>query len=595
MHPPLPDAIERRSIYLYSGFLLMVLALMGRLIYLQVYQHEDLAQRALAQQTRTIDLSTLRGDIRDRQGRELAISVPAASLYATPRDFRARPAEVARQLAPALGEPAWTVEKRLAGRSFRWLARQIPPDQADRVMAMKIPGMGRVRESRRFYPLGSLAASLIGFVGVDNQGLAGVEYAYEPVLRGPLQHINIFTDARGHELLRDSDESPLDSLQTQRQQVVLTLDETIQHIAERELAEGMRATGSLRGLALVMDPRTGDILALATQPSFDLNNYHRADWSVIKNWAVTDTYEPGSTMKAFTVAAALEQKRISPYEVFRCPGQIKIGGWPIHDHDQRADEIRYLTPFQIMEKSSNVGASLIAARMPIKDHFRQLQRFGFGQSTESGLGGEVSGTLPLGTRAAIKQATVSYGQGVSVTPIQLTAAMASIANGGVRMRPRVVDKILDPEGQIVRSFPPRALGTPLSKSTLQPLIAMLGTVVESPKGTGYLARMPEYRAAGKTGTADKVVNGRYVNQVISSFLGFAPVERPEVVALVLFDRPLKNHWASESAAPVWGRMIRQILQYLKVKPTRVGTVTPSGSPGRKTFAARPLPRVEPVR
>jgi cell division protein FtsI (penicillin-binding protein 3) len=427
------------------------------------------------------------------------------------KDFDAK--ATAKALAPVLGEKPDELEKRLKGANFRWLKRQQPESVRTAVRELHLSGVGIVRESKRVYPKGQLAATLLGFVGVDNQGLAGIEHAFDKVLRGPNQKLRVQVDAYGREILREGGHDPVDTLLADGNRVVLTIDENLQYIAERELARSVAESGALRGAVMMMEPSTGNLVAFAINPTYDPNHFSKYDWNQLKNWAVTDVYEPGSTMKIFTIAAAADMKRIRPDQKFACPPMIKVDGRIVSDHDAPKWN-RELTPFEIMEESSNVGTTKISFTMKPSEHRAYLERMGFGRLTGSNISGESTGVLHKLPWRAITQATTSYGQGVSVTPLQILSAAGAIGNG-------------------------------------------------------TSAGVPGYKIAGKTGTAQRIRDdGRgYSNDVIASFLGFVPSDKPRYVMLTLLDSPRKVHWAASTAAPLFGRVAAEALRHLAVTPT----------------------------
>jgi cell division protein FtsI (penicillin-binding protein 3) len=560
------SVIRRRALVVLGGLAMGASLLVARLVYLQVFQAGHLSALAEAQRTKTVDLSAVRGEIVDANGKELAVSVDAYSVYAMPREAKDfDPKATADKLAPVLGMKPADLEKQLQGQHFRWLKRKEPKVVRDQIRALKLAGVGLVRESRRVYPKGQLAATLIGFVGVDNQGLAGIEHAFDKVLRGPSQKMQVQVDAYGREILREGANDPVATMLSDGNRVVLTIDENLQHIAERELARSVKEADALRGAVMMMETATGNLKAFAINPTYDPNQFGKYDWNQLKNWAVTDVYEPGSTMKIFTVAGALERNRITTNQTFYCPPYIKVDGRIVSDHD--FPKGRDLTPFGILEESSNVGTTKIAFTMSTKEHRELIEKMGFGRLTGAGITGEAAGVLHKLPWRAITQATISYGQGISVTPLQILSAASAIGNGGIRMTPRLIDKVVTAKGEVLQEFPPKSQGQVLKPETAKEVMKMLETVVET--GTGVEAQVPGYRLAGKTGTAQKIRDdGRgYSSDVIASFLGFFPSDKPRYVMLTLLDRPRKTHWASLTAAPLFGRVAGETLRHMAVTPT----------------------------
>ncbi|MBF2053186.1 MAG: penicillin-binding protein 2 [Candidatus Sericytochromatia bacterium] len=572
--PPAPpisrtQQIDRRIHVLYLVLLLSFLGLAGRAAYLQIYQHQDFLRKAAAQQKKLVRIAAKRGMITDRNGHKLALDVQAYSVYVDPEYVKNTPAEIAARLAPVLEMSVSDLQADLEKKQFwHYLTRKVDEKVADAVRALKIPGIGILSENKRVYPHDNLGSSLIGYTDIDNEGREGIEKSFDEFLQGGTNKVGILTDAYGNELLRAEGDLPFLTEKSKANKVVLTIDENVQYIAERELQKGMESTQAERGVAIVMRVDNGDLLALATNPSVNPNEIIQQGWDArIKNWAVTDFYEPGSTMKIFTVAAALEAQKTTIDEVIPTPTLIHLDGWPVHDHHQPPGRVRMLTPLQMMEVSSNVGTSILGRRMPPEEHRNLLLKFGFGRKTHSRLNGEVAGILPPLPWPASRQSTVSFGQGVAVTPLQVVTATSAIANRGVRVEPRIIERIVSPEGDVIKAFEPVKTQT-LSESTAQDMLKMMEEVVESKGGTGHGTKLPGYLIGGKTGTADKVVGGRYNGDVMSSFVGVLPTDRPQFVIFVLFDAPKTAHYASLTAVPVFKEIARNLISYYGLQPSR---------------------------
>lgn len=574
--------LRQRALWVLGGFACVATMLAGRLFYLQVVQASELKSLAKAQRTKYVDLSAIRGEIVDRNGKALAASVEAFSVYASPRDAKRFDAKAtADRLAPVLNMPRGELAKKLEGNHFRWLVRLADDRVYQKIRALKLPGVGAVRESKRIYPKGRLAATLIGFVGIDNQGLAGIEHAFDKVLRGPQQKVRVEVDAYGREIWREGGNTALDSYLSRGSQVVLTLDENLQHVAERELGKALQDSGAHRGAVIIMDPRRGDLLAFATLPTYDPNRFSQYNWKDIKNWAVTDVYEPGSTFKGFTIAAALDAGRLKSKQVIVCPEQIKIDGRVITEHD-RGLGTRNLSVSEILETSSNVGTVNIAFQLHPGQHRRFLQAAGFGQKTGSGISGESVGIVPSLPWRRLTHATISFGQGISVTPLQLLAVAAAFGNEGARVAPRLIDRVVSNKGEVLQTFPVRDLGQVMTPATAEAVLGMMEQVVL--KGTGVEAKVPGYRVAGKTGTAQRVrEDGKgYSNDVVASFIGYAPLPKPQFAILTLLDSPRKIHWASQTAAPLFARVAEEALRQSGAEPTE-----PIVNPSPKKGTSRP--------
>lgn len=495
-------------------------------------------------------------------------------LYTNPEEYdlkKYKISEMAEKISLAIKSDSKKIEPELRPKAFTWLKRQMDSSLLDKIKSLKLPGINYVFESKRIYPKKELASSLIGFTGIDNNGLSGIEHAFDSVLTGKTEQEKIFLDARGSEVLNQEAIDQVTTSKAKTNKVRLTLDENIQYIAERELEKGLKEYKAKRALAIVMDLENGDLLALATYPNYDINNYsevlekNKNNWEIIKNWAVTDVYEPGSTMKIFSIAAALEKGKVRLNEYIHCPPMIRVDGWPVTDHGSYVS--KDLRPVDILKTSSNIGTSLVTRRINPTEHRDLLEKFGFGKKTDSQLSGEVDGVLPQLPWAQSRQSTISFGQGVSVTPLQIVTAMSAIVRKGIRIEPRIIKEIVGPDDEIIKEYKSKEIRT-LSENTAEQIRKLLLEVVQDKEGTGKATRIAGYTIGGKTGTADKVENGRYSGNVISSFLGFFPGENPKVTAFVLYDSPKTAHYASLTAVPVFRRISEGVLKYLRIPPSR---------------------------
>ena len=558
-----PAARYRTRALLLTGVLASVLAaVVLRLAYLQLYRHEDLARLAERQYSKTIPLRPQRGPIFDRNGYALAVSAEVESVFALPGRIADRTA-VAATLAPRLGEPSRDLEERLGGdRPFVWLKRKIPPAAAEGIRALRLPGIGTLPESLRFYPSRELAAHLLGFVGTDDRGLEGVELAHDKVLAGEPGVALVERDALGREVTAQPTilKAPVSG-----QSLVLTLDATIQYIAERELDQAWRSTGARAGMILVMDPRTGELLAVALRPTFNPNAYQTATANEWRDRAVTDPFEPGSTFKAILAAAALEEHVVRPDDRFYGEqGVITVANRRIHDWKRYG----WLTFREVLQNSSNVGAIKVGLQLGRDRYYKYMTAFGFGSLTGVGLPGESRGQLrPLARWSGLSLATMSIGQEISVTALQMLGAFAAIANGGRLMQPHVVRSVLDAEG-VANKFEPEPVRQVVSPDTAATLSDILTTVVA--QGTGHRAQVEGYQVAGKTGTAQKLdpVSRVYSRKPgVLSFIGFVPAQAPRLAILALLDEPKTVAWGSEGAAPIFAAVASQVLRHLDVPPT----------------------------
>jgi len=530
-------------------------ATLARLGYLQLVCYSDYLARAQRQQQRIVEISPKRGAIYDRNMRELAMSVQVESCFAVPAEI-ANPEMAARLLSGVLGVPPEEIETRLStSRAFVWIARKLSVEKAARIAALNLRGIYFQKENQRFYPKRQLAAHVLGYVDIDEKGLAGIEYAVDEQVRGKAGKMQVVADARRHWF--DRTEKAPDAGSS----VVLTLDEEIQYIAERELATAVSQTRAQAGSIVVQDPNSGALLAVANWPPFNPNAVAESSPEARINRAIGALYEPGSTFKLVALAAALEEGIARPEEVIDCQmGAIYIAGHRIRDH--KAFGLLSLT--EVLAHSSDVGAIKLGLRLGAPKLYEYIRAFGFGRPTGVDLPGENHGLLRrVENWSAISIGAVSMGQEVGVTPVQLVTAMSAIANGGLLYHPHVVRELRRGERVVALEQPaPQRVVGPTTAATLR---RMLEAVVL--EGTGRLARLEGVTAAGKTGTAQKIdpTSGRYSRtQHIASFVGFAPLNTPAVTVLVVLDSPVGPHEGGQVAAPVFKRLAEQVLTYLDV-------------------------------
>jgi cell division protein FtsI (penicillin-binding protein 3) len=538
-----------------------------RAFHLQVATGDRLREMAEDQHLRRLRVSPRRGAIYDRHGAELAVSADVDSVYANPRRLKAmeqNPKIVARRLANILGVDAPRLAERLASdRYFVWIKRRVTPHEATGVRGLDIPGVELTTESRRYYPNRHLAAHLIGFADIDGRGIEGIELAYEDLLRGSDRRVEAIRDRRGHVVFADDMK---DDRSMQGQNVVLTIDKAIQHVAERELALGVRTFEARGGSVVVMDPSTGEILALANYPPFNPNEPSKHPTAHRRNRALVDRFEPGSTVKPFTMAAALAAGAIKSNQSINCEnGVARIGGRRLHD----AHPYEWLTPTQILAHSSNIGTAKIALELGKKKLYRGFRRFGFGEPTGIGVPGETAGILRHYRRwYDIDAAAVSFGQGMSVTNVQLATAMSALANGGKLMQPMLVRQLTDGHGATIEEHKPRVRRQVVPRRIAK-LVGQMLTAVTEPGGTAVEAGVDGYLVAGKTGTAQKAdyIKGGYAkDKWLASFIGFLPAERPAVVISVVIDEPVIAHYGGTVAGPVFRRIAEVTLRHLGIAP-----------------------------
>ncbi len=535
------------------GFAVAAAVLVAQAAHLQLFQHERLAAEGRRQAMTTALVVAKRGAIRDRNGHELATTVDVDSVFYSPSKGQRRPSpNQVEALAKLLGRPAHEVERRIGmTRQFSYLARRVDAATAGKVTGLAIPGVGTKPEAKRFYANIHLASHVLGFTNVDGEGRAGIERAFDDQLKGRQQAVAGRRDAFGQTILS---EGTVAQVALRGADVELTLDRHIQYAAEEALAEAVGEHRAKTGVALVLDPKTGEVLALASYPHFNPNNLRDTTVFQRTNRAVNAVFEPGSTLKMVTVAAALEERTIAPHTVLDCEnGRWSVGPNEIHDADHRFGT---LTISEVIQKSSNICAAKIGFRLGRRSLHGWLERFGFGQKTGIELPGELRGLIrPPSAWSDIALANIAFGQGVSVTPIQLIQAAATIANGGIRVPPRLVRAVVGPDGRRIEAEPP-APKRVVSAATAAALAKMMVKVTE-PDGTAHSAAIPGFRVAGKTGTAQKIdpVSRAYSHErFVSSFVGFVPADDPELVALILIDEPKGSIYGGVVAAPSWRKM-----------------------------------------
>ena len=558
--------------------------LAGRLGWLMIVKHGELAALAERQYSRTIALQGARGPIVDRHGAPLATSTPAESLFAQPRGI-GDPVRLAAALAPIVDVPARDLHAQLtSGKGFVWLRRKLPPAVAARVRALNEPGLGFLDEPLRLYPNRELAAHVLGFEGVDG-GLEGVERAWNEALAGTPGRAIVGRDALGREIAAQQILTP----PAPGRGVMLTLDQTIQYLAEREIDAAYRRTHARAAMAIAMDPRSGDVLALALRPTFNPNAFlDVASREVWRNRAVTDPFEPGSTFKVILAAAALEEGVVRPDDrIWAENGQLTIAKTIIHDWKK----FGWLSFSEVLQNSSNVGSMKVGLALGRDRYHHYMTAFGFGAPTGIGLPGESRGLLRDPQRwSPLSLPTMSIGQEVSVTALQMLAAFGAVANGGTLMQPRLVKAEFDADGRELRRLEPRAVRQVVSPETARTLSRMLVEVVEH--GTGHLAAVGGYDVGGKTGTAQKLdsTTRRYSRAPgVLSFVGFVPADEPRLVLLVLLDEPKNEKWGSEAAAPIFAAIAAPVLRYLEVPPRDATPIQIVTGPG-----ADDTPRVQLV-
>ncbi len=554
--------MKKRVGSLFLMWAAVTLFLIGRLFWVQVARNEHYRKLALDQRLYPVPVDARRGTIRDVKGRELAVSVSADAVYAIPADID-DPPETAKQVSKILGLDVEAVRKKLSEPlATVWIDRRVDPEKAAALRKLNLKGIGFAERGQRFYPKDNLAAHVLGIVGIDNQGLEGIEVQYDYFLQGTKGQVRSERDATGKEIPGGITQfiPPVDG-----NDLYLTIDEVIQYIVERELDKGMAELKAKRGMILAMDPMTGAVLAMASRPAYNPNRYFEEPDSLRRNPIVSDTYEPGSTFKIITAAAALEERIVRPDDTFFDPGFIKVADryvrcWLAGGHGTQ-------TFTEATENSCNVVFATLGTRLGQERFYRYIQAFGLGSPLGIDYPGEAAGLLQRPKNVGpVELANISFGQGISVTPLQLLSALSAIANGGILMRPHLVSKIVDPDGLIVKDFREDPIRQVISKETSKELSLILESVIVN--GSGFRAKVPGYRVAGKTGTAEKPGAGGYSDKRVASFLGFAPVEDPKIAILVVWDEPdVGISYGGVLAAPAFQSIVKDVLRYMEIPPS----------------------------
>ncbi len=551
--------LRRRVIVLFCSLAAALTIISGRLFSLQGYQYADLVEAAKRQSSDRISSVSRRGTIYDRNGRDLAISIGASSIGARPSQV-VNPKRAAAALSAALSLPAEKILERLqTEKPFVWIKRSVSTEEAQAVARLMLKGIESDTESKRFYPKQQQAAHLLGFVGTDDRGLEGLELQYDTYLAGKRKWLAQQQDARRRPIFRE------EAGEAQGSDLHLTIDEVVQYITERELEAAVTKSGALSGSAIVMDPFSGEILALANYPTFDPNAYTEAVAFARRNRAVVDYYAPGSAFKAIVGAGALEEKLVRPEDQFDGDGgAITVGGVTIRDHER----FGVMTFSEVLAHSSNVGAIKVGMRLGKSLYYNYISGFGFGNPTKIDLPGETPGMIRRPKEwSALSLASLSIGMEISVSPLQMLVAMSAIANGGILVRPYVAKSIVAADGKVIVENAPVQVRRVISEATSRTLATVLKGVVT--EGTGKEAAVEGFDVAGKTGTSQKLepATGRYSqHKVVASFVGFVPVEQPRLAIIVIIDDPSTLRWGGSIAAPTFREIARDSLKHLGITP-----------------------------
>jgi cell division protein FtsI (penicillin-binding protein 3) len=561
----------------------LFLAVGKRAFTLQVRDAERLRGMAEEQYLREIELPPRRGRILDRNGAELASTADVDSIYCNPRQLP-DPRDAARRLSRVLGLDRAELEKKLGQRRFfAWVKRKVTPDEVTAVKALGLPGLAFTREPRRFYPNRTLAATIMGHAGSEGNGLEGIELALDKHLRGTSSSVQGMRDALGRDIAlensADAGDGPGNSAGSD---VVLTIDRYLTFITERALAAGAAEHHAKAAIAMMMDPRTGELLAMASVPTYNPNDPQSAADAGARNRAITDAFEPGSTMKTFTIAAALDAGVVKADDRFDClMGRMMVGKYSIHDTHPHG----VLTVAEVFKLSSNIGATKIARKLGRDAFAEALVRFGFGKPTGIGLPGERAGVVrPVEKWGDIGFANVSFGQGLTVTPLQMLTGVSAIAGGGIYRQPRIVARIVQADGG-VETLPAAPERRVMSAAAARTMLSIMRGVTEN-GGTAKQAAIEGYAVGGKTGTAQKVANGHYdPTKWVSSFVGVVPADDPRLVIMVIMDEPQGGHLGGAVAAPIFKEIAEQSLRYLHVPPTAPIAAKPSETKAADARAA----------
>ncbi|MFN8624713.1 MAG: penicillin-binding protein [Candidatus Binatia bacterium] len=570
-----PGLLRMRIAATAGVFFMLFVGALARAFQLCVIDGAALKDLAGRQHRQRMALPPERGPIVDRHGDLLALTSESAAVYARPRVLSGNGGAAVPELSKVLGLSTAVVAQKVAARArFVWLLRDATPEQADAIAALGIPGVGSEATRRRYYPRGDLAGQVVGFAGIDAQGLEGVELAYDRELRGTRESLSVERDARGHRRLTDGAWRPLPR---EGARVELTIDTSLQQVAQTALQAAVSLRRAVAGVAVVMDPATGEILALASVPTFDPNEASTSTGDRWRNRAIADSYEPGSTFKGVLAAAAIEAGIVRPEDRVYCEnGHYAIGNRVVHDHEPYG----WLNFTDVIKHSSNIGAGKIGERLGAERLAKAIKAFGFGTLSGIDLPGEIAGLVrPVQKWGRINVVTISFGQGIAVTPLQLLRAYGAIANGGKLMRPYIVHRVVAPDGSVLRENRPQVVGQPISAQTASIVTAMLQGVVDG--GTGTQARIEGISVAGKTGTAQKVEHGRYSpRDRMSSFVGFVPAEAPRFVILVVIDSPRTATYGGIVAAPVFRQIAESGLDRLGLRIASAPAVMPEAQEPR---------------
>ena len=578
---------SKRLLQIFAVLAAWAIIVILRLVQVQILRHEHYSNRALRQQERTLALNPVRGSILDSRGRILAESVAAESIYADPQAIT-DPRSTAKRLAaiPGLRANVRELEAKLRSNAgFVWIARQVPVEVSAEVRKLKINGVDFIEEHRRAYPRSSLAANVVGYVGLDGSGLGGIEHSFDRHVRGKAGRVTVLRDARRGTYLVGAEGA---NRPVNGNNVVLTIDAVVQFIAEKALSRAVTRYRAASGAAIVMDARDGSIVAMASLPTFDPNRFTEFSPSSWKNRTIQDMFEPGSTFKIVTAAGGIEERIVTPSQIIDCgDGSIRIADVEIGEHG--GSRFGFLTFEDVLARSSNVGTIRVAQSLGDRKMYDYVRRFGFGEKTGIELPGETAGLLRHTSRwSMVSSASISIGQEIGATPLQVVRAMAAVANGGLSVQPRIVDKVVDADGKTIFTPERGPQKRVISERTAAVLNEMLKRVVS--QGTGSQAALAEHVVAGKTGTAQKAMRGGYSpDRVVASFAGYVPADRPRLVIFVAIDEPRGEQYGGLIAAPAFREIAEASLRYLRVSPSVPQRSIAVAPPLLATFSQQAVP------
>ncbi len=560
---------QRRLQIQFMGIMLLLGGLAARLFQIQVLNGLTYSEMAQRQFVKKVKSETIRGEILDRNNQILAASMECQSIFAHPKEMDASNSSL-KLLGQALDvEPKLLKSKMAASEDFVWIERKVDPMAAESIAKQKIKGLGMMAEQKRYYPNGSLACHLIGSVGLDNTGLSGIEQTMDSHLKGKLVTSTQFRDGKGRRISEASEENAPQDIRS----VTLTIDRTLQYYAEKELKAGVEENQAKSGMLIIQNPKTGEILAMASYPDYDPNLLAKGtppsnfDRKWLENPAVCRLFEPGSTFKIVTLSAAIEEKAVTAKDLFNCEnGKWKIAGSEINDHEPSGT----LTVSQILEKSSNIGTAKIGIKLGKDKLYRYARAFGFGTKTGIQVPGETDGLFRVPKKwSPLSLPILSFGQEIGVTAIQMIGAYSAIANGGALPEPRIIRKVETSGEKEPEAFSSRIVRQVVSPETASILTEMMRKVVE--QGTGLKAQVPGYSVCGKTGTAQKLdprTRKYSTEKYVASFCGFLPAENPLLVCYVVLDEPRRTYWGGETAAPIFSRVMSRAVTILGIPPTK---------------------------